>query len=527
METILENISRFFQQEKTLLLLGSGLGFVVFVLMYWFGLFPLDSSWFVFCTILMLLAALYRPAWVFLCLLTWLPLEVITLAPEGFGGGWRPYQWLALVLFVALGIRKLSGRPTPLFRWHWLDGVLMMIPLSVVISAFALGIPGSVRLGGVFSVFALLYLLARFFWRSSKEILAAVPFVALGMVLSLMAGLAQTILHTFSGSGFMVMPGRPNASFAEPDWYGAFLLVVIALGLALVKHLRRHSDPVFISRITFFSSSVRFLFLGISFLSLVLTVSRSAWLGAGMLSFIFIFLVSLPVNQAPRKFQWREGLFFGNALVVLVGFAVMIALGAGLTRFDLGSRAASTATGFQKITLACLDDRALPFRIDSLDELDPLGCRFITLEEIPDRENEGLIVRTILRPDPNVEIRRHIYETSFGALQEHPLRGIGWGTIGDRLGRDERGAALNASNIFLEVWLGAGIVGVGAFFLFLGGSIVFLYRRLRFGGRYPEISIFIASTLGGLMVFNLFNSGILLGWVWVFFALLPTQALNE
>ena len=29
------------------------------------------------------------------------------------------------------------------------------------------------------------------------------------------------------------------------------------------------------------------------------------------------------------------------------------------------------------------------------------------------------------------------------------------------------------------------------------------------------------------MVFNLFNSGILLGWVWVFFALLPTQALSE
>nr|MBP6889465.1 hypothetical protein [Candidatus Moranbacteria bacterium] len=95
---------------------------------------------------------------------------------------------------------------------------------------------------------------------------------------------------------------------------------------------------------------------------------------------------------------------------------------------------------------------------------------------------------------------------------------IGWGIVGAHLGVDNQGSMLNASNIFLEFWLGSGLVGVGAFSL-----LWFLYgfqsgrRTLVGGGSEVAFHLFFHLVWIGFTVFNLFNSGILLG---IFFAFL-------
>ena len=96
--------------------------------------------------------------------------------------------------------------------------------------------------------------------------------------------------------------------------------------------------------------------------------------------------------------------------------------------------------------------------------------------------------------------------------------GVGWGSIGKILGADERGASLNASNIFLEIWLGSGLIGLLCFIIFLGNILLKTAKAFISTQDFDAkiFSVFILSTLSGLIVFNLFNSGILLGFFWVF-----------
>lgn len=524
MEKLFRSIEAFFQQEKMLLLFGSGIGFSVLVFLEWIGALPLDPSWFIFLSVLAFLGALYRPAWVFLFLITWLPLETVLLAPESLGGGWRPYQWLAVILALALIVRKFtSSKGALLFQLHWLDYLAGAIPGASLVTALVIPSSGSLRLAIILCLYFLIYLVGRCFWRSSSEVRAALPFFLLGATLSMVTGYIQVVLFMLQLPHHMVMPGRPNATFHEPDWYGLFLLAVLAVGLVILKAIRDESHSL--SK-NFSDRTYLFLlpFLLVTVVSILLTVSRSAWIGAIALTLVGVFLVAFPRISESKQFFWRESVFLGNLSMVILGMALLLTVGFGLTRFDLGSRALSTATGFQKITLACLGELTVPERIQSLDELVPLGCQHITLEEQDARVADGLVIRTTERPDPNVVIRRQIYQTSLLAIREHPFFGIGWGAIGDWLGRDERGAALNASNIFLEIWLGGGLLGISAFLLFVGGAAFLVYQDIWRLRKTTELSFFIGLTFIGLLAFDMFNSGFLLGWMWIFFALIPLIA---
>ncbi|NTV41202.1 MAG: O-antigen ligase family protein, partial [Candidatus Moranbacteria bacterium] len=172
-----------------------------------------------------------------------------------------------------------------------------------------------------------------------------------------------------------------------------------------------------------------------------------------------------------------------------------------------------------KITIACtsqvlfVDDR-----IESIADLAQHGCRHIKLEEIEKEKAQGSFIQEIFRPDPNVGIRAKIYQIVFQQIKNHPVSGIGWGSISDILGSDERGAGLNASNIFLEIWLGAGLLGLSAFLILLG--FVFFASYVEFvRTRGSNISTtFVLLGLFAILIPNLFNSGIFLGFVWVFLA---------
>ena len=105
------------------------------------------------------------------------------------------------------------------------------------------------------------------------------------------------------------------------------------------------------------------------------------------------------------------------------------------------------------------------------------GCQFINLEEINSYKSQGKIVTEIFRKDPNVMTRSQIYKQSFEIIREHPILGVGFGTITQSLGTDERGAGLNESNIFLQIWASSGILGLIAFVLIFGYLIYLFFPK--------------------------------------------------
>jgi O-antigen ligase len=95
--------------------------------------------------------------------------------------------------------------------------------------------------------------------------------------------------------------------------------------------------------------------------------------------------------------------------------------------------------------------------------------------------------------------------------------GIGWENIPTVLGKDERGANLNSSNIFLETYLGSGLIGFLSLLIILG--TIFLRALISFFKEndleQKAFALFIVISLLGIIIFNLFNAGIMLGFFWV------------
>jgi O-antigen ligase len=133
----------------------------------------------------------------------------------------------------------------------------------------------------------------------------------------------------------------------------------------------------------------------------------------------------------------------------------------------------------------------------------------------------------IYRQDPNVQTRSEIYQKSWNEIKKHPILGIGWGNIGSILGKDERGTPLNSSNIFLETWLGAGIIGILCLVIFLTHILYSSVRKYYYSSDDSSklINLFFIISFFAIIIPNLFNAGIFLGFFWVWLAI--TQINNN
>jgi O-antigen ligase len=316
------------------------------------------------------------------------------------------------------------------------------------------------------------------------------------------------------------MPGRPNGTFAEPDWLGFFTVTLLVLASAALYRAIKDGEQGGTLRLPRIFSLASLL-IPISMV-LILTVSRSAWLAA--LVALSVWTVTVLVIQG--RTVLRPLLQTTELAVIAFGLALFIVVDIPLTRFDLLNRAESTATGFQEITVACETFVALPTQIGGVEELSTYGCWHINLEERATLEAAGRSIQLTHRPDPNIVIRSEIYRKTWTEIRTHLVFGIGWGNIGDVLGRDEHGAAYNASNVWLEVALGAGLLGLVGLAGALGSILwrgVQLIPRLSTDDQVAAASVPIAfSILAAFLVFNLFNAGLLIGFVWVFLAMIPT-----
>jgi len=492
-----------------MLLTISGTLFIVLAILSYGGVLPLGASDFAFLFLLTTLAAAYRPGWIFLLLVSVLPIEIVNLAPASFGSGIHPYQFLMVAIFVGLGIRILARRSVPSRpKLHVGDILLLLVPIGSVFATLNAPVPGAtLRFSVILFSFYALYALFRIYVRSSEDIGRILPFSIMSSLLTIGVAIAQNVIFLGGKGFFEVMPGRPNGLFAEPDWLGMFLVSVFATLITAGYFIASRSSS---ARECFRMKRSVFLSLGLiaCLVALILSVSRSAWLGAGAVAFVAIALTFLAGR--PRV---------AGILAVMIGGSAVLAFDlvtlAPLTNFDLFGRAESIGSGRQTITVSCERPIALPEHVASVDELASFGCRHINLEEVGSESAAGRFVVEIDRDDPNVSIRKQIYNRSLVLGREHLVLGIGWGTIGDVLGHDERGAGLNASDVFLEVWLGSGILGLVGL---LGFLLLLAIRALRdFFHLHGTFPFFLLTAFSGLVAFDLLNSGILLGF---FFALL-------
>ncbi len=513
LEKTWSTIEHFFSM-RTLFLLGTALLAIALTWLHYLEVLPLTLEYFVFYSLVLFLFALWRPSLAFLLFIALLPLEIVSVTPREWGMDLRPYQWVALLIGLALLVRLVMRKLRfPFFQWHLVDTSLSVFVAGVFISGFmngGLAIKQSIVIGS----FLYLYFLGRVFLRERGDVLQALLFFVVSGSLSLLWGVIQNILFLQGQMSYAVMPGRPNGTLPEPDWLGLFSLLFLAVALISLTKKIMVGDALK-------SLLVPFLGLGSVWLILILTVSRSAWLGALVLVALFLLLAFTVRGEA---YQFRPALLLIKLTTLAFALALIVVESVPLTRFILLERAESTTSHLQTITIACPSGAEPPRAIQSVEDLTHYGCEHILLEEKAERMERGELVTATERPDPNVDIRKHIYLTSWEALREHPILGIGWGNIGPKLGVDERGASYNASNVFLEVWLGGGLIALTGLLSFIGIAL----WRLAFAWRDGEVltGAALLSVSAGLLIFNLFNTGLLLGFVWIFFALLAHHSAS-
>lgn len=482
--------------------------------------FPFSVTVFLFFVFLGM--AILSPRSVFVLMIASVSLEIINLLPQEWGFSLRPYQFLAGIVFLGLCIRNGYSFVRQI-HWnfshiHCIDiGIMFIVFGGIVSSFFSDFFQESMRLSIILLSFAFLYVLTRGFLKSSKDIALIMPYVIASFVSTALYALIQNtaFLHGMAWHK-EIMPGRPNAFFSEPDWLGFYIaLFLFVVWFLFFSREKKRGDEGKWGGI--------FLPLWIAgsfgFMALIITVSRSAWLG---LFFGLSFLVLWSIWKQ-KKQSFKKIIF----LILSLFVAILYVLVLPLTNFELGNRAQSSISGLQEITISCISKVDLPLQIDLQEDLLDYNCRHITLEEIEGEKASGKYVTKIFRKDPNAEIRKDIWRKTQELIGENFFFGIGWGGIATAFGEGSRGEYFNASNLFLGVWLGSGVAG------FIGLVMIFIYLgyfsiRSLFSKdmEVSKIGIGVLGILAVVFVFNMFNSSESLAVMWVWLGILTSLSLG-
>jgi len=409
-------------------------------------LIPLHAGDFIFAALLVLFFALYRPGWCFLFFIGMLPLENINLAPAEWHLFIRPYQFFGVLIIVAIIIRFLTKRLFfKLIKPAWYDWLIFIFVFAGFLSV--IGAPEkiiSLKLSVILGSFAALYFLARNYIQTIDDLQRVIPFFVSSSIIVVLYGIWQNWAYLHNLAHFEVMPGRPNATFTEPDWLGMFLVLLTSVIYIFIYYFHviasEAKQPrdcrVVPRRLGTPRNDVSiFIFLIFTFILLILTVSRSAWLGALITAFMFLFAIWTKLRL--RNWRWREVLNIKLKILASLIIAIVIVYVFHLTNFQLFNPVESVGTGLQKITISCKrSDCFPPETINNIENLETCGCQHINLEEIDQERSLGYSVLEVYRKDPNVQTRNEIYRKSIAEIKKHPVLGIGWGNINNILGRD-------------------------------------------------------------------------------------------
>ncbi|MBD3300572.1 MAG: hypothetical protein GF347_04420 [Candidatus Moranbacteria bacterium] len=343
---------------------------------------------------------------------------------------------------------------------------------------------------------------------------------------------------------FQIMAARPNGTFFEPDWLGMYLVFLIALVVpillnqfssfkkqlqkeekreesfdleeknrldkkALLEFLNVRVAPVWIM-----------IILYLAFITLIISVARAAWVSVILMfgGFLIFSILSLFFKRINFK-VFLNSLFVFLMSLVIFGLALGSVLVFNLTRFNLNDRFVSIFTREHIITVAERGDESFKINLEEIEYYKKLGYRVV----------EKMI------SDENIEIRESVYDSNWELVKQSPILGQGQGATTAR-----RDYLYNASNVFWEWWISAGLGGLVVFVLLLSRLII---RNLQYlSGRekrlvkeikrisiiegesnYHKLYIYnqmIVMVIIGLVVANWFNSGIFFMPMWLCLAVI-------
>lgn len=508
------------EKMKQLFPIWVTLGIACIILLGHFGWFPLPA-WIVGVIFLVLIGlTIWKPVKIFGIFLSTITLEYIPLGVFG-GADLRWYQITGVALFFGLIVRYFLGKED-LKKYGntlgWIDGVVGTIGFASVISAM-LGGGAAPKQTMVFFSFIFLYFLTRYFIRNRRDIVQTFPFFIGSFFIVALYAIAQNVLFSLGLPSGETMPGRPNGTFPEADWLGLYAgigVIFSSLCLLAVQRLyRMNSKKQWAFRAFSYELGV------LAWILLIITVARSAWIST-VIGLSLMMMVLWRVSNLGWVIQWGKQVF----ITAVVGLVLVLSL--GLTSFELGNRVQSTGSGLQEITIVCEggEDAIVPQVIENVGELEQYGCQQINLEEINDFSSRGFAVGKVFRKDPTVEIRKRIWGSAWEMIRKHPIMGIGWGNSGETFGTDANGASLNSSNLFLEFWLGSGMIGfVGMVYIFgyIFARSIRLLMRSKINSNHNLFLFGILGITTMIFVFSLFNAGQFLAIFWVFLAIALTR----
>lgn len=538
----MSNVKKYLVWSVIALLVSYGL--VIFNALSWL---PINFYFFIALALILFIISLKYYQEMFWIFIVTLPLENIIVSPEQIPFSLRPYQFIGAILFLAvitiwfrgklnfplLSFKKIClvcrlkdkascEKVEPEKAFNFFDRLIFILPVFALLAI--INAPDktlSLKLAIILISFIVLYWLGRNFLQTKKQRYEALWFFVIGSKAVILFGLYQAVAKKAGWSDFQVMDGRVNSTFTEPDWLGVYLAFLLAVIFWLRLAFQNFRDNIKIAswnfnRVVQIFLSVYFFFI---FLTLFLTVSRSAWLGfAGVISAYYLAqLLSYKFPVKNYQFRYRWIIVSMGTTAMIMALAIFTATAFNLSSFHFANRLASSFSGKQKITVSCLKDSNLPQEIENINQLPLYNCKHINLEEIEKEKAMGFEVKEIYRNDPNVGIRKNIYKIIWKEIGRHPVIGQGLGSSGIILGQDERGADLNASNIFLETWLSMGILGLLILItIFAYPLAVSVKKILSENGGLPEL--FLTMTLFGFLIPNLFNAGLMLGFFWIWLA---------
>jgi hypothetical protein len=456
--------------------------------------------------------AVWKPFFAFAMFVGMIPVEIISAFPEQSAIFVRPYQILGIASLVGYAIRhSFKVERSRMIQWCSIDVIVAIFITIGFMTVWWADDPSlSLMQTVVVASFGVLYVVVRLFVSDIKDALAMLPLlIASGFFVSVYA-IAQNIIFRTGGYHLEVMPGRPNATFSEPDWLGVYLVFILSASLTYLYHNAYHKHIWRFFDMALFGATV------VVMTALIITVARSAWVGA-----IAVFLGYYGILIAQKQYKLFARHFVWTLAVSVIALASVVIF--QLTTFELGNRAHSAGTGMQKITVSCDDastkEHVQNISISTLDDLSIYGCRHINLEDIDREQDAGYFITTVYRPDPNIGVRSDIYEATVRSITQRPWSGYGWGSSGRILGTDLAGTPLNASNIFFETALSIGLAGaiaLCAIFVTIGVYAMRVWHN-KTDSMHKTIAVFAIVGCLAIIVPNLFNAGLLLGYVWIFF----------
>jgi len=419
----------------------------------------------------------------------------------------RSYQIIAAVLFLLIGYYSAKGKiqrselfapfRSPLSK---LFAVYFLVSVASIVNA--LDVKNSLQETAVLLSFLALYWLVLFFVRTKDDIRDTWYVVLLSTFLVSVIALVQVAAYKFGLELIEVMPGRPNSVFPEPDWLGFFMVFALAIFISARGTQKSSLVPSIFNKVpsiikTFHSRYFYFLFQILLYTVIILTIARASWLAAIGVIGLYLLLIFLN-KQNPFQFAFFEG---GKTIVVLlISLGVIYAL--ALTPFSLKNRFLSIVTGQEVHAVITDTETGKEISIDKA--------------QIEKYKKQGMEVKTKKVKDVNISRRTESFTDNFDIVLKHPWLGIGFGGLESAFGE-----GVNANNIFMEIWIATGTLGLIVFALIFY-CIAREWCVLYFKNHSKQNSAYLLFVILGfvaILIPNIFNSGMFLGFFWVYLGL--------